>query len=71
MKAYKCDRCGKFYSQEDHENAILYMEEKYSLMYLYITTPPGRNAKPYDYTYDLCPNCTMALAEWLNLKEEE
>lgn len=72
MTAYKCDRCGKFYSQEDHENGILRMEENYSLRPLYVTTAPGRKAEPYDYTYDLCPNCTMALSNWvLQSKEEE
>lgn len=71
MKAYKCDRCGKYYSREDHENGIRRIEENYSLRPLYITTAPGRKAEPYDYTYDLCPNCTIALAEWVKPKEEE
>lgn len=71
MKAYKCDRCGKFYSQEDHENGICRMEENYHLRRMYITTAPGRKAEPYDYTYDLCPICAMAFAEWLKPKEEE
>ena len=71
MTAYKCDRCEKFYSQEDHENGILRMEKKYSLRPLYITTAPVRKAEPYDYTYDLCPNCAMTLAEWARPKKEE
>lgn len=74
MTAYKCDRCGKFYSQEDFENMLANMENR-GLKCPCVITASGRGQcrgqLRYDDRLDLCPDCTMTLAEWVKPKEEE
>jgi len=67
MTAYKCDRCGKFFSQEEYENMLRSMENR-GLKCPYVVTGIGRG---YDDRLDLCPDCATALAEWVKPKEEE
>lgn len=58
--ARKCDRCGSFYipksrrSREDRFNTI-------DLITRTFKDAPYSNA-----VYDLCPNCSNSLLEWLN-----
>ena len=74
MTAYKCDRCGKFYSLEDYENMLGNMDNR-GLKCPCVITASGRGRcvgqLRYDGKLDLCPDCTTALAEWVNPKEEE
>ena len=70
MTAYKCDRCGKFYSQEDHENMLGNMENR-GLKCPCIINASGIEQLRYENKLDLCPDCTTALAEWARPKEEE
>ena len=56
MKAKKCDRCGKFYTQDDH---LKDKEENWRYAIVY-------DAHPYEsITKDLCPQCLKDLKEWL------
>ena len=48
-KAFRCDRCGGFYSVHDRK----YFVEDYH----------GMN-------YDLCPNCSRELQEWMEKYKE-
>ncbi len=66
MKAYKCDRCNKYFSEND-----LYEYIGNHGPILYVTTAPERQADRCDRTFDLCPKCIMALADWVRQKEEE
>lgn len=58
--ARKCDRCGSFYvpesrrSREERTNAINLINRTLGE----VTYSNG--------TYDLCPNCSNSLLEWLN-----
>lgn len=56
MKAYKCDRCGKFFS-----------EYGYAPSKFYITRTPNASG----HCLDLCQNCNAELQEWVaNSKEQ-
>ena len=70
MTAYKCDRCGKFYSQEDHENMLGNMENN-GLKCPCIINASGIEQLRYENKLDLCPVCTMTLTNWLLTGEGE
>lgn len=58
--ARKCDRCGNFYIPKSHRsgggefNAITLIDRTLSNKYY------------ENRTYDLCPNCSESLINWLN-----
>ncbi len=65
MKAYKCDRCKKFYTRED---ADAYDEG--------ITSEPelrmvrtSHNTNAYYDKVDLCPECEKEMNNWFNLEK--
>ena len=64
MKAFKCDRCGKFY---DNNNEDYFKKENEHLRLLLI-----KDCHPYqEMKYDLCNECKKSLSEWLNTYKEE
>ena len=56
-RAYKCDRCGKLY--EPYEFSDYSEEIKFKERIINVSTLSGA-------TYDLCPNCRIGLAEYMN-----
>lgn len=58
MKAYKCDRCGKFF---------LNSEYGYKFSNFYITHSP----LVIGSCLDLCPDCNDELQEWIAKGEEQ
>lgn len=56
-QAFKCDRCGKYYSAEDDNrvNSIL----------------RGVILKRNGGVLDICPNCANSLLNWLNQGEDK
>lgn len=58
--ARKCDRCGSFYIPEPRKSN----REKFNAINL-INRTLGE-ATYSNGTYDLCPNCSDSLINWLN-----
>ena len=52
MRAYKCDRCGKFFEKYKNQGTAEFFN---------ITRTP----KIPDNCLDLCPNCNAELQEWV------
>lgn len=57
MKAYKCDRCRKFYEGYDYQRTLRFSIADYS-------STCGRRL-------DLCPTCNDELQEWIAKGEEQ
>ena len=63
MEAKICDRCNKYYTKEDHDEAC----EKASLLLL--NKQNDKNAyRDCDFV-DLCPECWEKLEEWFRWKK--
>lgn len=58
--ARKCDRCGSFYIPESRRADGEYFNAL-TLMYRKLNDSCYANG-----TYDLCPNCSDSLINWLN-----
>lgn len=58
--ARKCDRCGSFYIPESRRSR----EDGFNAINLANRTLD--NATYSKRTYDLCPNCSNSLLDWLN-----
>lgn len=60
MNAYKCDRCGGYYTaQSENWDKIHIMKSHYNGVI---------KGKTY---FDLCPDCMNCLREWLSLADSQ
>ena len=68
-KAYRCDRCGTYYTYDDFDAEYMIKhprEEKPGYDYVYLAAKVKNPIK-----VDLCPKCTKAINKWLNTKGEK
>lgn len=75
--AKKCDKCGKCYSNKDHECHLSYHDlpyyEKYDVDEEYIIPTAvsfSENCSNY-YKFELCPDCMRELIHFITTKEEQ
>ena len=64
-KAKKCDRCGGFYTYNDHK---YYDGEVACLKTVSVSPVFYSTSETY---WDICPECTAKLNNWLNGKDFE
>ena len=57
MKAYKCDRCGEYFTKKPMEK-------------FYITDSPNSINHMFPIL-DLCPDCNDALVKFMGVKKQE
>lgn len=64
MKAYQCDRCGAFFTDDDFkEDWVIKHPRDTEPGFDYIMTgAPNRQC----VVIDLCPRCTKTINNWLN-----
>lgn len=56
-KAFKCDRCGRYYEEHELESAFEHLERTLTVV--------EENEYKYAENMDLCPNCTFDLDNFL------
>lgn len=62
--ARKCDRCGSFYIHESRKKNRGASGDEFNAITLIDRTLSNKYYE--NRTYDLCPNCSNSLLEWLN-----
>ena len=66
MQAYKCDRCGRYYSDKAERTVVLC-----STLQLNDMTMTGTGEILYKNSKDLCPVCQDQLERWLNRESKK
>lgn len=75
--AKKCDRCGRYYSNDDHECNLSYHDlcyyEKFYVDDEYIEPITVRFTDKIGsyYTFELCPDCMREVISFIATKNEE
>lgn len=74
--AKKCDRCGKYYSKNDHKCHLSYHDlryyEKFDIDNEYIipaTVAFSENCSNF-FKFELCPDCMRDLIHFITTKED-
>lgn len=60
IRAYKCDRCGSLYEQDQYDGLPLVEDGNKYTMFCLLTKAPMTEKQ-----YDLCKNCMTSLINWV------